>query len=123
MTDSKGNILCYGKRKKLKKENHGMNLEKFKIVMLKCLQKTGIPVDSDYFDIMIQPLGEYDALLYFSKVEIDSSEKILKKRLLFITENMFRKIMRKNIFLTVFLKFMRMADRIGIFYKQIKFFC
>lgn len=56
-------------------------LEKFRNFLIRCLETTGIQTNASYFDIMIQPKGTYDGLLYFSKIPIDSSDKILRKKI------------------------------------------
>ena len=81
MTDSKGNVRSYQERKKLSKEMQSEKLEQFRNVMMQCLQRTGTQAVSDYYDMMMQPTGQHDALLYFSKTEIDSSEKMLKQKI------------------------------------------
>ena len=84
MADSKGNIEYADKKKPLSGSQQKENLLKFTDFMQDCLISTGIRTVPEYFDTMIQPLGEYDGLLCFGKIPIDSSAKILRKKIDFL---------------------------------------
>lgn len=81
MTDSKGMMIRSEQKQQLSMNRQKEQLEKFRTFLLKCLAKTGTQTDTSYFDIMIQPKGIYDGLLYFSRIPVDSSDKILRKKI------------------------------------------
>ena len=81
MTNSKGKILHYGQKQPFSLKRQKELLENFRGFLIKCLVKTGIQTEASYFDIMIQPHGTYDGLLYFSKIPVDSSDRILRKKI------------------------------------------
>ena len=81
MTDSKGMMIRSEQKQQLSMNRQKEQLEKFRTFLLKCLEKTGTQEDTSYFDIMIQPNGTYDGLLYFSKIPVDSSDNILRKKI------------------------------------------
>lgn len=81
MTDSRGNVKNASEKEKLSGNLQKERLIKFSDFMKKCLLKTGVQVSPDYFDLMVQPNGEYDGLLYFSKIPLDSSAGILRRKI------------------------------------------
>ena len=81
MADSRGAIRCSSEKEKLTGKKQKEQLEKTTEFFRQCLSKTGIQTAEDYFSTTIQPNGEYDGLMYFTKMQIDSSAEILKQKI------------------------------------------
>ena len=83
MADSRGTICSSSEKKSLSGKEQMEKLKKTSVFFRQCLSKTGIQTAEEYFGTAIQPNGEYDRLLYFTKAEIDSSSEILKQKIRF----------------------------------------
>ena len=83
MADSRGTIHSSSEKEKLTGREQMKKLEKTTDFFRQCLSKTGIQTSENYFSTAIQPNGEYDRLMYFTKMPIDSSADILKQKICF----------------------------------------
>lgn len=81
MTDSRGTAQHFRNKPNLSLLRQKEQTEHFRNFLVQCLVRKGIQTDTSYFDIMTQPKGTYDGLLYFSKIPVDSSDKILWKKI------------------------------------------